>query len=116
MSAPRLVEDDAERARRFGVVGAGEQELSAADDHRQGIVELVAGPGGELAQGVELALLAAASSVSTASRNDATTVWSRRSSSARSGTMAAQDPQACRAVSEATRRLDLGCGRDCVQS
>ena len=56
MSASRLAEDDAERPHRFGVVGAGEQELSAADDHRQGIVELVAGPPRELAQGLQLAL------------------------------------------------------------
>ncbi len=56
MSTPRLTEDDAKRPHRFGIVGAGEQELSAADDHREGIVELVAGPPRKLAQGLELAM------------------------------------------------------------
>ncbi len=39
-----------------GSVGAGQQQLRSANDHREGIVELVAGPPGELAQGVEFSL------------------------------------------------------------
>ena len=40
---------------RLGIVGPGQQQLGAADDHRQRVVELVAGSRGELAQGIELA-------------------------------------------------------------
>ena len=109
MSTTCLVDHDAQRSRRFRVVGACEQELSAADDHRQRIVELVARPRGKFAQGIELALLPAAplrfrSPGGTAATTDA----SRRSRIARSRTMAAQAPQALLAVSEASRSPHLG--------
>ena len=94
MSTARLAEDDAERPHRFGMVGAGKQELRAADDHRQGIIELVAGPSRELAQGFQLSRRSRSSSLSICCRIDATTVWTLRSSTARSATMAAHDSQA----------------------
>ena len=57
MGAPGLVDHDAQRASRLGIIGSGQQQLGPADDHGQRIVELVAGPRGEFAQGIELALL-----------------------------------------------------------
>ena len=40
----------------LGSVSPDHQQLGAADDHGQGVVQLVTGPGGELGQGVELRL------------------------------------------------------------
>ena len=54
MSAARLAEDNAQRPHRFGILGAGEQELRPADNDGEGIVDLVAGPSREFAQGFEL--------------------------------------------------------------
>ena len=52
-----LAEDDTERSLGFGVVGAAEQQLRPADDHGQGIVELMAGTRGELGERFELVIL-----------------------------------------------------------
>ena len=51
---PRLVVNNAERSRHFRVIGASQQELCAADDDGQRIVELMTRPGGEFTQGVKL--------------------------------------------------------------
>ena len=56
MSAARLAEDDAQRPHVSGSSVRASRELGAADDHRQGIIELVAGAAGELAQGLQLQL------------------------------------------------------------
>ena len=55
--ALRLGEDRAERSDGAGVGLAGQEQLRPADDHGQGVVQLVTRPGGELGQGVELASL-----------------------------------------------------------
>src|SRR4051812_43310552 len=52
-----LAQDDTERSLSFGVVGAAEQQLRPADDHRQGIVELMAGTCGELGERLEFFIL-----------------------------------------------------------
>ena len=57
MGATCLVDHDPEGTSDFGIISAREQELSPADDHRERVIELVPGAGGELAQAVELALL-----------------------------------------------------------
>ena len=56
MGTLRLGEDGAERTNGAGVGLAHQQQLGAADDDGQGIVQLVARPGGELGQGIELRL------------------------------------------------------------
>ena len=48
-----LAQDDPERARHLGVFRPGQQQLCAADDHGQRIVQLVAGSGGELAERIQ---------------------------------------------------------------
>ena len=76
-----LAEDDPERARDLGVLRPGQEQLGAADDHGQRVVQLVAGAGGELAERVQLPptqpLLLG---LGPGSRSEATTAWSRRSS------------------------------------
>ena len=52
-----LAEDDTERSLGFGIVRAAEQQLRPADDHRQGIIELMAGTGGELGERLEFFIL-----------------------------------------------------------
>ena len=57
MRSSCLVEHDAQRTRGLRLIGSGQKQLCAARDHRQGVVELVAGSGRKFAQRVELALL-----------------------------------------------------------
>ena len=60
MGTLRLGEDRAERTDRAGVGLVHQEQLGTADDDGQGIVQLVARPGGELGQGIELRAAGAA--------------------------------------------------------
>jgi len=48
-----LCDDRPERPDGLGIVLTGQKELRPAEDHRQRVIQLVAGPGGELGQGFE---------------------------------------------------------------
>ena len=53
MRPPRLADDRPERPDRLGVVRPRLDELRAAQDDRQRVVQLVGGPGGELGEGLQ---------------------------------------------------------------